>query len=122
MMTDFAEARRVSAVLAAIAEPTRLRVIWHLTKGPAHVGAIADAVGVKMVNISHHLGVMRTAGVLDNSKEGRQVVYALNPDMFRPGASGEELGVLVAGHVRVVLRANRQPPPVVGKTKRKPKK
>jgi DNA-binding transcriptional ArsR family regulator len=121
-MTEFAEARKVAAVLAALAEPTRLRVIWHLTKGPAHVGAIAAAVGVKMVNISHHLGVMRTAGVLEHVKEGRQVVYTLNPDVFRAGANGEELGVLVAGHIRVVLRANRQAPPSVGKAKRKPKK
>jgi ArsR family transcriptional regulator len=121
-MTEFDEARKVAAVLAAISEPTRLRVIWHLTKGPAHVGAIADAVGVRMVNISHHLGVMRTAGVLEHTKEGRQVVYKLSPQTFRAGANGEELGVLVAGHIRVVLRAHRQAPPSVGKAKRKPKK
>lgn len=121
-MTDFAEARRVAAVLAALAEPTRLRVIWHLTKGPDHVGAIAEAVGIKMVNISHHLGVMRTAGVLEDEKEGRNVIYKLNPAVFAAGATPDELGVLVAGHIRVVLRANRQPPPSVGKARRKPAK
>ncbi len=116
-MTDFSEARKVAALLAAVAEPTRLRVLWQLAKGPLHVGALAEAVGIEMVNMSHHLGVMRQAGVLDDEKDGRRVIYKLRADVYTPGATPEVLGVLALGHFRMVLRAKTEPPPVTTGTK-----
>ena len=104
-MTEFAEARKVAALLAAISEPTRLRVLWQLAKGPEHVGNLADIVHIKMVNMSHHLGVMRQAGVLEDEKDGRRVIYRLRPDIFTPGTTPDVLGVLALGSFRVVLRA-----------------
>jgi ArsR family transcriptional regulator len=120
-MTDFSEARKVAALLAAVAEPTRLRVLWQLAKGPLHVGALAEAVGIEMVNMSHHLGVMRQAGVLDDEKDGRRVIYKLRPEVYTPGTTSDVLGVLTLGHFRVVLRTKPEPPPVTtsGKARRK---
>jgi DNA-binding transcriptional ArsR family regulator len=110
-MTEFAEARKVAALLAAVAEPTRLRVLWQLARGPMHVGALSDAVDIKMVNMSHHLGVMRQAGVLDDEKDGRRVVYKINPDVFEPGTTPDVLGVLTLGQFRIVLWTKTAPPP-----------
>ena len=123
-MTEFNDARKVAALLAAVSEPTRLRVLWQLARGPQHVGALSDAVGIKMVNMSHHLGVMRQAGILDDSKDGRKVVYKLRPEIFTPGTTPDVLGVLTLGHLRVVLWAKTSPPPVAtgGKNRRKPAK
>lgn len=123
-MTEFSEARKVAALLAAVAEPTRLRVLWHLAKGPQHVGALADLVDIPMVNMSHHLGVMRQAGVLDDSKDGRRVIYKLRPEVFTPGTTPDILGVLTLGNFRVVMRAKTEPPPATNGTKarRKPAK
>ncbi|MBY0458657.1 MAG: metalloregulator ArsR/SmtB family transcription factor [Gemmataceae bacterium] len=111
-MTEFADARKVAALLAAIAEPTRLRVLWQLAKGPEHVGNLATLVGIRMVNMSHHLGVMRQAGVLEDEKDGRRVIYRLRPDVFAPGTTADVLGVLTLGTFRVVLRAKPEAPPV----------
>jgi DNA-binding transcriptional ArsR family regulator len=111
-MTEFSEARKVAALLAAVAEPTRLRVLWQLAKGPQHVGALADLVDIPMVNMSHHLGVMRQAGVLDDAKDGRRVIYKLKPEVFTPGTTPDVLGVLVLGNFRMVMRAKPEPPPV----------
>jgi ArsR family transcriptional regulator len=122
-MTEFADARKVAALLAAIAEPTRLRVLWQLAKqGPMHVGALSDAVGVRMVNMSHHLGVMRQAGVLDDAKDGRKVVYKLRPEVFAPGTTPEVLGTLALGNFRVVLWSKTEPPPNTGSKKGRKKK
>ena len=123
-MTEFPEARKVAALLAAVAEPTRLRVLWQLARGPAHVGLLAKTVGIPMVNMSHHLGVMRQAGVLDDSKDGRRVIYKLRPEVFAPGATADILGVLTLGNFRMVLRSKTEPPPVTTGTKgrRKPAK
>jgi DNA-binding transcriptional ArsR family regulator len=113
-MTEFSEARKVAALMAAIAEPTRLRVLWILAKGPQNVGTLADMIDIPMVNMSHHLGVMRQAGVLDDEKDGRKVNYKLRPEVFTPGTTPDTLGVLTLGNFRVVLHANTQPPPTVG--------
>ena len=120
-MTDFSEARKVAALLAAVAEPTRLRVLWHLAKGPEHVGKLAEVIDIPMVNMSHHLGVMRQAGVLDDAKDGRRVIYKLRADVFTPGTTPDVLGVLALGSFRMVLRAKPEPPPVTtsAKTRRK---
>jgi DNA-binding transcriptional ArsR family regulator len=121
-MTDFSEARKVAALLAAVAEPTRLRVLWQLARGPMHVGALSDAVNIKMVNMSHHLGVMRQAGILDDAKDGRKVVYKLRPEIFSPGTTPDVLGVLTLGNFRVILWAKPEPPPTTtGKKARKKK-
>lgn len=116
-MTEFPEARKVAALLAAVSETTRLRVLWQLAKGPMHVGALSDAVNIKMVNMSHHLGVMRAAGVLEDEKDGRRVVYKLNPEYFTPGTTPDVLGVLQLGQFRIVLRAKTEPPPSTTGTK-----
>ncbi|MFM8271009.1 MAG: ArsR/SmtB family transcription factor [Gemmata sp.] len=120
-MTEFAEARKVAALMAAVAEPTRLRVVWQLARGPQHVGALADAVGIKMVNMSHHLGVMKGAGVLEDTKDGRQVVYRLKPEVFTPSTTPDVLGVLTLGRFRIVLRAKPEAPPVPPGSKRRGK-
>jgi DNA-binding transcriptional ArsR family regulator len=101
---DYQAARKVAARLAALAEPTRLRVIDRLAHGPLHVGALAELLGVPMVNLSHHLGVMRQAGVLDDEKEGRRVVYRLHPDIHRPGDASDTLAVLDLDGYKVRLR------------------
>jgi len=121
-MTEFSEARKVAAMLAAVAEPTRLRVLWQLAKGPMHVGALSDAVDIKMVNMSHHLGVMRQAGILDDAKDGRRVIYKLRDELFTPGTTPDVLGVLTLGNFRVVLWAKPEAPPATsGKKSRKKK-
>ncbi len=108
-------------MLAAVSEPTRLKVLWQLAKGPMFVGALAKAVGVRMVNMSHHLGVMRLAGVLDDEKDGRRVIYKINPKMFEPSTTPDVLGTLTLGQFRITLWTKTAPPPVPsgGKTRRK---
>lgn len=121
-MMDFADARRAAVVLAALAEPTRLRILFHLARGPHHVSQLADLVGTPMVNMSHHLGVMRTAGLLEDEKDGRRVVYKFRPEVFAAGDGTETLGTLTIGPFRVVVRANgvAAVPAAKAKGKRKP--
>ncbi|MFO0796406.1 MAG: metalloregulator ArsR/SmtB family transcription factor [Gemmataceae bacterium] len=117
-MIDYQAARKVAARLAALAEPTRVRVIDHLAHGPLHVGALAELLDVPMVNLSHHLGVMRQAGLLDDEKEGRRVVYRLHPDVARPG-DGDAIAVLDLDGFKVRVRNGAALPGVTAKPKKK---
>ena len=109
-MTDYADARRTAALLAALAEPTRLRIAFHLARGPHHVTQLAELLDIPIVNMSHHLGVMRQSGLLDDEKDGRRVVYSFREGILQPG-DGDALAVLQIGPFRVVLRNHEGPPP-----------
>jgi ArsR family transcriptional regulator len=76
---------RCAQLLRALADPERLRIIDCLRGGPRNVSDIAAAVGSGLVNVSHHLGVLRHAGIVADEKHGRYVVYRLHPDVFRGG-------------------------------------
>jgi len=119
-MMEYADARRVAAMLAALAEPTRLQIVHHLVSGPHHVGQLADLIGAPMVNMSHHLGVMRQAGLLEDEKHGRRVVYQFRPGIFTPGGEPDVLGTLTLGPFRVVILAEPGAFPVRPKARRKP--
>lgn len=103
-MTDYQAARRIALRLAALAEPTRLRVLDRLAQGPLHVGALAELLGVPMVNLSHHLGVMRQAGIVEDEKDGRRVIYRLHPEVFGPGDGPETVAVLAVDGYKVRVR------------------
>jgi DNA-binding transcriptional ArsR family regulator len=112
-MIEFNDAKKIASMLAAIGEPTRMLILYRLAQGPHHVGQLAELIGIPMVNMSHHLGVMRQAGLLDDEKDGRRVVYKFRPNIFTPGnGSPDVLGTLNLGLYRlVILRADDLPGP-----------
>jgi DNA-binding transcriptional ArsR family regulator len=121
-MMDYREARAVAELLAAVAEPTRARIVWHLTRGPHHVGRIAELVGVPMVNASHHLGILRQAGLIEDEKDGRRVVYRLVPGLYAPGDGGPVIGTLTLGGFRLAILREPEPPDESGSSRDGPRR
>ena len=80
---------RCAAKLSALAAPERLKVVRYLIDGVRNVTEIADMLKTAPVNVSHHLGVLRRAGFVKSKKQGRFVLYSLNPDVLERGAEGE---------------------------------
>ena len=70
-------------VLKVLANARRLEILHELAKGPCEVGRLAQALGMSQPNLSQHLAVMRTAGVVDAERGGREVRYRLaDPDVM----------------------------------------
>lgn len=80
-------------VLAALAAPERLQIIRVLRAGSRTVGEIADELAIAPVNLSHHLAVLRHAGLVHNQKKGRFVHYSLAPDLLQAGSETEFLNL-----------------------------
>ncbi len=71
-------------VLKTLANPRRLDIIHRLAQGPCEVGRLAEELGASQPNISQHLSVLRTAGLVEAEREGRGVRYRLtDPDVIR---------------------------------------
>ncbi|VTR90831.1 transcriptional regulator : Transcriptional regulator OS=Megasphaera elsdenii DSM 20460 GN=MELS_0729 PE=4 SV=1: HTH_20 [Gemmata massiliana] len=62
---------------AALGEPTRLALISVLATGAQTVTNLARETGAEMVNVSHHLKIMRDAELVTTEKDGRYVIYSL---------------------------------------------
>jgi ArsR family transcriptional regulator, virulence genes transcriptional regulator len=70
-------------VLKTLASPRRLEILHALARGPIEVGRLAEAIGASQPNVSQHLAVLRTAGVVEAEREGREVRYRLaDPDVM----------------------------------------
>jgi ArsR family transcriptional regulator len=64
----------------ALADETRQAILRMLLQGELCVSDIVDAFGLSQPTISHHLGILKSAGLVSSRKEGKQVYYAINQD------------------------------------------
>ncbi len=70
-------------VLRTLASPRRLEILHCLADGPREVGRIAHEIGASQPNVSQHLAVLRTAGIVEAERDGREVRYRLaDPDVM----------------------------------------
>lgn len=80
---DAASAERLAAVLKALAEPTRLRLISLIAAqgadGQSCVCDLIDPVGLSQPTVSHHLKVLADAGLIEREQRGKWAYYSLVP-------------------------------------------
>ena len=74
------ETKSTSSVLfaKALADPTRQEIMELICCRALSVGDIVDAVGVSQPTVSHHLAILREAGLVNVRSEGKQTFYSLN--------------------------------------------
>ena len=61
-----------------LADETRLGVVRLLMSGPLHVGEINKQLQVEPTLLSHHLRILREAGVVESRRDGKAVLYRLS--------------------------------------------
>jgi ArsR family transcriptional regulator len=70
-------------VLKTLANPRRLEILHALAEGPIEVGRLAALIGASQPNVSQHLAIMRSAGIVEARRDGREVRYQLaDPDVI----------------------------------------
>jgi DNA-binding transcriptional ArsR family regulator len=65
-------------VLRTLASPRRLEILHALADGPMEVGTLALTIRATQPNVSQHLGVLRSAGLVEAERDGRLVRYSLS--------------------------------------------
>ena len=68
---------------AALADPTRARIVDVLASGAHTVNDIVELFPISQPSISRHLRVLREAGLVSVESAGRQRVYRLDPAPLR---------------------------------------
>jgi DNA-binding transcriptional ArsR family regulator len=72
----------LDAALRALADENRRTILALVREGPLAVGDIADRVDVTQQAVSHHLAVLKRAGLVDESREGTRHLFAVRTDGF----------------------------------------
>ena len=79
------EAVELARVFKAIADPVRLRLLSLIAShagGEACVCELTGAFALTGPTISHHLKVLREAGLVDSERRGTWIYYRVQPDLL----------------------------------------
>jgi len=68
---------RITEVFRALADPTRLRLVLHLSHGECNVSGLVAALGLPQSTVSRHLATLRAAALVQRDSRGTSVVYRL---------------------------------------------
>jgi len=69
-------------VFAALADPTRRRLVEILGGGERSVNEMAAEVDIHQPGVSRHLRILHEAGFVSVRAEGQRRIYSLRPDPF----------------------------------------
>ncbi len=67
----------------ALADPTRREILRALRAGPLTAGEIGGRFSITGASISHHLSVLKEAGLVQAERDGRNIVYSLEATVFQ---------------------------------------
>jgi ArsR family transcriptional regulator len=83
------EAERMAKIAKALGDPIRLQLVDVLRKhaGRVCVCELTPLFDVEQPTVSHHLKVLREAGIVDSERQGLWAYYYVNPEALRKRSS-----------------------------------
>lgn len=71
---------KLASIFKALGDPSRLRIVFALSKSSLCVCDIATLLDMTQSSISHHLRVLRNLNLVRFQREGKLVIYSLDDD------------------------------------------
>ncbi len=62
----------------ALSDPTRREILNLLRAGPLSAGELLEHFSITGASLSHHLSILKHAGLIDDEKRGKYIFYTLN--------------------------------------------
>lgn len=72
----------ISGILSALDSNIRIQILLLLHKRDHYVFELVQALGGSQPLISQHLRVLKQAHIIDNERQGRQIIYRLKEPMI----------------------------------------
>ncbi|WP_159063079.1 ArsR/SmtB family transcription factor, partial [Streptomyces scabiei] len=73
----------MDALLSALADPARLRLVSLLAERPRPVGVLAELAEARQPQTTKHLQTLERAGLVTSQRTGQRRIYALQPGPLR---------------------------------------
>ncbi len=74
------QVKKAAKLLKTISEASRLRIICMLTGGELCVCELVENLNSPQNLVSHHLGVLKKSGLINNKRKGQRVYYSLTKE------------------------------------------
>jgi DNA-binding transcriptional ArsR family regulator len=71
----------------ALSDPNRRRILELLKKKDLSVGEILIHFNITMPSLSHHLNILKQAGLVTSQRQGQEIIYSLNLSVFEEAAN-----------------------------------
>jgi len=71
---------RLDTTFAALADPTRRKMLAQLTAGECSIGALAEPYRMSFAGAAKHVAVLERAGLIERRKAGRQQLCRLKAE------------------------------------------
>lgn len=72
----------LSDVFKALSDPSRRKILRMLAASDMPAGEIAAAFTMSKPSVSHHLSMLKQAGLVEDRRQGQQIIYSLNTTVF----------------------------------------
>jgi ArsR family transcriptional regulator len=72
----------MNLLFKALNDSTRREILELLSKGDLSAGEIADKFNISKPSISHHLDLLKQAGLVESIKQGQFIYYSINTTVF----------------------------------------
>jgi ArsR family transcriptional regulator len=82
-----------ATILKVLADETRLAVVRQLMEGPQQVNEMNATLQLEQSLLSHHLRILRDAGIVRSQRDGKAVLYRLSEEVLAGIQSGESLNL-----------------------------
>ena len=67
----------------ALADPTRRQILELLAQNELTAGEIAAQFDMTKPSVSHHLAILKSAGLVQDERRGQNIVYNVNMTVFQ---------------------------------------
>ena len=104
-MSDSIYFNKCSRVLKALSDLNRLKILGLLFNGELCVSDMVRTLRIDQPKVSHHLSVLKKAGIILDRRDGRRIIYALHPASFR---KSEHTNKIDLGFCSVEFRLRRR--------------
>ncbi len=68
--------------IKALSDPTRRRILELLKKGPMSAGELGKEFDMTGATMSHHLTILKKAGLVQDNKKGTFIYYEINTSVM----------------------------------------
>lgn len=73
-----------SDVFRALADPTRRTLLDRLTAAELNATELREGLGISQPAVSQHIAILREAGLIAETRDGRHVRYRIEPQGLEP--------------------------------------
>src|SRR4051812_43557277 len=91
-----------ACLFRSLGDPTRLRIVQHLARGPHRVVDLTTHLGLAQSTVSAHLACLRDCGLVQSRPDGRASVFTLaRPELLELLSAAEKVLAAMGSPVRL---------------------